>query len=174
MAFDFKKALPFISPALAGLGTKGGRNFLFGKSGRDEQVSRFTPEQEQALSKLLNMGMGQIENPTQGFQPIADRARSRFEQQTIPSIAERFTSMGQGAQRSSDFTGALGSAASGLEESLAALESDYGMKNKMFGSQLAGMGLTPQFETIRTEPSLGMLGSLLETGSLPALLKLLF
>lgn len=182
MAFNFKKNAPLLAGLGGGaigaatLGTKTGRNFLFGKSPRTEQVDRLNPEQQQALSQLLGMGLSNIEDPYQGFQPIADQAISRFEQQGVPSLAERFTSMGQGAQRSSDFMGALGSARAGLEENLAGLQAQYGMQNKQLGSQLAGLGLTPSFESIYRPEDHGFLGSLGSSASsyLPMLLKLLF
>jgi hypothetical protein len=45
----------------------------------------------------------------------------QFNEQTVPMLAERFSGQGAGAQRSSAFQQALGSAGAGLQENLAAL-----------------------------------------------------
>ena len=91
---------------------------LTGFNSKTEQLPRFTPEQQSAMQQLLQLGL-------QSYNPEANekRARTQFQSQTIPSIAERFTSMGSGSQGSSAFQGALGQAGSGLEEALAALRS---------------------------------------------------
>lgn len=124
--------------------------FFRGDPGRFEQVPRFTPEQQSAFSKILGMGLSGLERPTAGFEPIAQQARTQFAQQTIPSIAERFTAMG--GQRSSAFPQALGQAGAGLEQSLAAQQAQYGLQNQGLLQQLLGFGLAPQFETLRYKP----------------------
>lgn len=108
---------------------KGLGEFFFGKEPSVQQISRFTPQQQglqnqsiQNLMQLLQSGAGTPGN----FAPIAQRARTQFQTQTIPSLAERFTAMG--GQNSSAFQGALGQAGAGLEENLAGLESQYGLQ----------------------------------------------
>ncbi len=64
------------------------------------------------------------------FAPIEAEARRGFEQQTIPGLAERFA--GQGALKSSAFTGELGRAGSDLEKALAALKSKYNLQREGF------------------------------------------
>lgn len=152
------------SPALAGgawLGSQpGAKNFLFGKPESTKRIQRFAPEQQSALQQLLSMGMQNM-NPD----AIEQRARSQFQTQTIPSLAERFTSMGgEGGQRSSAFGAQLGGAGADLESQLANLRS-------MFGMQQTQMGLQPQFESIYQPSRPGML----ETGGqqLMSLLPLL-
>jgi len=112
-------------------------NFFFGSEGREHQFQRFNPQQQSAFSQLLGQGMMNA-----GPQGQEDRARRQFNTQTIPSIAERFTSFG-GANNSnrgsSEFTGALGSAGADLESQLASLRSQYGL-------QQTQLGLTPQTE----------------------------
>jgi hypothetical protein len=136
--------------ALSGLG--GGWS---GKSGKMKQAQRFTDPQQSALNMLLSQGM-------QNMNPMANeqRARSMFQQETIPSLAERFTSMG-GGQRSSAFQGALGRAGSDLESQLAGLRSQLGM-------QQTQMGLTPQFENYYQAAQPGML-----QGGMEGIMKLL-
>lgn len=130
-------ALPLLPLALmAGGGAAlGGLGAATSKRGRFQQQPLYNPQQQAAFSQLLSQGLSNSD-----FNPIEQRARSQFNQQTIPSLAERFTSMG-GGQRSSAFQGALGAAGAGLEEGLAALRSQHGL-------QQLGMGLTPQFENI--------------------------
>ena len=141
-------------------------NFLTGYNGYNQQLPRFTQEQQSALSQLLSQGLG-----NSNFQGIENRARQNFSNKTVPSLAERFASLGSGgSQRSSAFTGALGSAASDLESQLAALRGQYGL-------QQLGLGLTPSFENIYIPQQGGLLqgaapgiGQLL--GQLPQLFQL--
>jgi hypothetical protein len=64
------------------------------------------------------------------FEPIAARARQQFGEQTLPSIFERFTSMGKGAQTTGAFQGSLERGGAELNRGLAALESEYALKNR--------------------------------------------
>ena len=95
---------------------------------------RYTQEQTQILNNLAQMGAQNAD-----FGNIENRARSQFATQTIPGLAERFTSMG-GGQRSSAFQGALGQAGADLESQLAAQRAGFGL-------QQLGLGLQPQFES---------------------------
>lgn len=131
--------------------------FFTGTSPRYEAIQRFTPQQQQALSQLLNMGL-QSAKPVD-FAPIAQQARSQFEQKTLPTIAERFTSMGGGAQQSSAFPQILGSAGSELETNLASLQSQFGLQNQQSIFDLLRLGLTPQFEPKYVEGEPGFLES---------------
>lgn len=137
---SFEKALLGWSlggPIGAGIASpgfrKGAKEFFLGKPEEFGQAQLYTPEQRSAMSKLLQEGMQNFQ-----FGPIEQQARTNFQTQTIPSLAERFTSMG-GGQRSSAFQAALGRAGVGLEENLAALKSQY-------GAQQLGFGLGRQFE----------------------------
>lgn len=64
--------------------------------------------------------------PDTSFEPIEKLARQNFQQQTIPSLAERFA--GLGGLQSTAFKGELGRAGSNLENQLAALRSQYGLQ----------------------------------------------
>ncbi len=96
-----------------------------------QQIQRGNPQQQGGINQLLNQTLQglQPQNFGSGFQPIAQEARNQFQQQTIPGLAERFTSMG-GGQKSSAFQGALGSAASGLEQGLAAQQAQFGQNQQ--------------------------------------------
>ena len=135
-----------------------------GFRGYDPQLLRFEnfdPQQKAAILQILQQILPQIGQPgvdlSQGapapfdlgqykfdFAPIAQEARQNFAQQTVPSIAERFS--GLGAQKSSAFGQQLGQAASGLESSLASLGAQYGLQNRGQEAQLAlqGRGLELQ------------------------------
>ena len=131
-------------------------DWLFGSSAKNEQVPRFTPEQQQALSQILSMGLGGLQNNKFDFGPIEDQAREGFQQKTIPGIAERFTALG-GGQRSSAFPQILGQAGSGLEKGLAAMKSQYGLQQQNQFQNLLGLGLTPSFENLYHQRQPGFL-----------------
>ena len=125
--------------ALGGMmaGGKGGMSkFMFGDPAKTQQFQRFTPEQQSIMDQLMQQGAENMD-----FSGVEGLAKKRFEEDTIPSIAERFTSMGSGgAQRSSAFESSLGRAGSDLEAQLAALK-------PQFGAQQLQMGLQPRFDT---------------------------
>lgn len=127
---------------------RGLSDFFLGTPGQTQQFQNYTPQQQMALNQLLSQGMQGLDTGV-----LENQARQGFAQNTIPSIAERFTSMG-GGQRSSAFAGALGSAGAGLETSLAGLRQGRLM-------QMLQMGLTPQFENAYIPGSQGLFGSML-------------
>jgi len=119
---------------------------LFSQPGRFEQLASVEQPQQQAIMQMLQQALGQMQNPTQGFQPIAQQAREQFQQNTVPTIAERFTSMGGGGQRSSAFAGQLGQAGAGLESQLAGQQAQFGQQQQGLAQQLAQLGLSPTFQ----------------------------
>lgn len=125
-------------------------DFFLGAPGRTEQFQNYTPQQQMALNQMLMQGMGGLDTGV-----LEQQARRGFAQQTIPSIAERFTGMGSsGGQRSSAFAGTLGGAGADLEGSLAGLRQGRLM-------QMLQMGLTPQYENAYIPSSQGLFGSML-------------
>lgn len=126
---------PISLGLLGGSVLAGGLSSLLGKSGKMRRTPRFSSEQEQALNTILQRGMENTD-----INALEERARQQYEQETVPSLAERFTSLGAGGQRSSAFQGALGRSGTNLQNQLAQLRAQYGM-------QQLGMGLTPRFET---------------------------
>ena len=143
---------------------KGGLSeFFMGTPEQDQQFQRFTPEQQDVMGQMRQQG---LENTD--FSGIENLARKRFSEDTIPSLAERFTAMGSGGgQRSSAFESAIGRADSDLEAQLGGLRSQFGM-------QQLQMGMQPSFENVHKTPSSGMLqqgiSSLLQM--LPLLMQL--
>jgi hypothetical protein len=172
---DFLFNGPLMPQGSSGLSQQA-NNFLFGSGPQTQQLQRFTPQQTNALNSLLSQSMSGLQalqnQPNQqkfDFAPIANQARTQFNTQTVPSLAERFTALGNG-QRSSAFQGALGQAASGLEGNLAALQQQYGLQNRSLDLQqqgmqqnllqnLLGISLTPQYETVYQPQQQGFLGT---------------
>lgn len=134
-------------------------SFLTGSKPRVKQYSTMSPEQIGASTGFLNQAQQGLQNPYAGFEPIERQARSNF-QQSIPSLAERFVSMSPSALRSSGYMSALGRASSGLEESLAAMKSQYGLQNRGQMMQLGQMGMQPRFENVMHQGSPGFLQSM--------------
>ncbi len=146
-------AAPYALSAGAGLlaGALGNQG-LGGSQGRSQNFNTFTKPQQGVQNNVLQQVNPLLQKTTQqgfDFGPIAQRARTQFNQQTIPSLAERFT--GLNAQGSSAFTQALGQAGAGLDEGLAALESQYGLQqqgmNQNLLSSLLHYGLQPSFQS---------------------------
>lgn len=143
-------------------------DFLMGSSGKARQLPTMSKGQlglqDQALRQALSGMQGMQNRPVFNFEPIAQQARTQFQTQTIPQLAERFTSMG-GGQRSSAFQGALGQAGAGLEESLAALKEQYGLQERgqeqNWLNSLMSSGMQPRFQYAQMPPSQGLLQSLL-------------
>lgn len=135
------------------------QDFLFGSAAQTQQLPLYNQEQMGALSQILQQALSGIKNPQAGFEPIAQQARTQFQANTIPSLAERFTALG-GGQRSSAFQDALGQAASGLEQGLAAQGAQYGLQNQGYLQNLLGMSLRPQFENLYHPRQPGFLESL--------------
>jgi hypothetical protein len=124
------------------------------------QLPRFTQTQQAGLEQLLKQGLSGLQQlPSADFGPIRKAAERQFQEQIVPGIAERFT--GQGAQRSSAFTQALGSAGAGLSERLAGLEQEFNMNQRAQQQNLLmnllGLGLGPRFqqEFIGGQPGFG-------------------
>lgn len=130
-----------------GSAVAGGLSSLFKKNPKWKQLPNRSSEQMQGQSQALQQALAGLQNPYAGFEPIAQQAQQRFQSQTVPSLAERFTSLGgQGGQRSSAFQGALGQAGAGLNTDLAALQAQYGLANRSNLLKQLGIGLQPSFE----------------------------
>lgn len=144
-------------------------DFLFGQGEKTQQFQRYTDEQQQALNNILRRAtgaadqgfnflesiLGQSPEAMQQFQAPALRA---FEEETVPSIAERFTgSLGEGSHRSSAFGQQLGKAGASLQENLSAQRGQLGMNALSQLQGLLGAGLTPQFENVFRPATKGFL-----------------
>jgi hypothetical protein len=128
-------------------GSQRSGDFLTGYGPQTQQLPLFNSEQQQALSKMLSQGMGDF-----NFPAIEEAARSNFQSKTLPSIAERFASLGSGNRGSSGYGAALGQAGAGFEQQLAALKSQHGLG-------LLQLGMTPSFQNVHTPADSGLLGA---------------
>lgn len=126
-----------------GDGTNQG-GFWTGQPGRLTQKSRFTPQQMDIQNQLLTMAMQGLRANPLDFAPIEAYARKQFQEQTVPSLAERFTSMTHGAMSSPQLMSQLSSAGADLEAQLAAMRGQYGLQAQGALHGLLGLGLEPQ------------------------------
>jgi hypothetical protein len=145
------QAAPYLGAAaggaaLGGLASRGGvGDAIFGKEGQQKTFQRFTPQQQSLQNQAISNLMAGLQPGGQlDFGPIAQRARSQFSQQAIPTIAERFSSLGQNALSSPALYSQLGGSAANLEEALAAQQGAFQQRNMM---GLLGLAGQPSFET---------------------------
>lgn len=170
MSIDFMNSVNPNSIRNTGADRGSAGSFLFGNRGKQMQFQNYTPQQQNVFNQMLEGSSQQLPQILQYLQSIISQdpemmkqfeapARRNFEENTIPSIAERFTSMG--AQRSSAFGEQLGSAGAGLEENLAAQRGQMGSQAIQQLMALLQGGLTPQFENVYRPETYGFLGNLL-------------
>jgi hypothetical protein len=137
---------------------------LFGSPEAIENVSTVTPQQQGIMQLLQQLGIYGLQNPYEGFEGIENQARNQFAQQTVPSLAERFTSMGNNALSSGAFVSQLGGAGAGLEADLNAQKAQYGQQNIGQILQMLQLALQPQFENIHRPQSNGFVQNALLGG----------
>lgn len=178
---------PGIGTAIGGVG--GGLLGLLGFGGSKpdqfKQLPTYSPEQQQMLRSILSqlgmMGQGEgayglAQNRLSSLlSPDSDIYGEfeapylrRFNEQTIPGLAERFAGLGAqgGALSSSGFGQSLGAAGAGLQTDLAALRAN--MQNQALNSAFSqynnlsqlGLGSRP-FENLYQPGSTGLFGNTL-------------
>ena len=140
------------------LGTQGG--FFKGSEDMLNLFNQFKPEQIQALSQLLQQGLANTSpqnqpNALEGFAPIKQEALGTFQQDIVPYLQNQLSYGGDNAISSPQLHTNLSQAGSGLAQRLASLESQYGVENRrlnqgqqQLGLQQAGLGLTPQYQSV--------------------------
>ena len=127
---------------------------LFGRSPKNEQVSRLTGGQDDLLNFIIQQAMG----GQGGFgfdedffqQNFADPAMRQFEQRTAPGIQQKF--IGAGAGRGSNVNDALTRAGADVQGGLD--KQRAGLLNQALDRQLqaAGLGLGTQSFGIEQDP----------------------
>lgn len=141
---------PYIAGGAALLGGAAslfGDKFGGGGNGdRQQQINRYNPQQQEAFANALQTAQQGLASNKFDFAPKAAQARNNFAQQTIPGLLENFSK--NGAQRSSAFGQALGSAGAQLNSDLAGMEQDYNLMDREHLMKLLGIGLEPQFDTL--------------------------
>lgn len=130
---------------------------IFGDQGSEGAYkSRYSPKQDKILNLLSQLGLKDIQG-----NGIENKAVQDFQTQTVPSIAELFTSMGSGGQSSSAFRGALGQAGVGLQTNLAALRQNRALN-------LLQLGLGDRNDYHQRQPGFGESLGINLLGGLPA------
>jgi hypothetical protein len=89
----------------------------------------------QPLEELLSNIMGRNAQSGFNFEPFRQKAMQNFQENTLPGIFERFTSLGKGAQSSGAFQGMLARGGSDLNLGLAGMEQDYMLKHRPYDLQ---------------------------------------
>lgn len=162
-------------------------NFWSGSPGSNQQLSTLSPQQSQLQTQLIDTIGPLLKNAGQNkfdFAPIAEQARYNFNTKTIPSIASRFASFGEGALGTPMARHGLSSAGGELDRNLGALQAQFGLQqqgqNNQLLTSLLGQALQPRSENIFTQGSGGFGGSVGEgagagagTFALSALLRIL-
>lgn len=125
---------------------------LFGQSAQAQQLPTTTPQQNDLMS-MLTQRLQQLLNPDMQAQ-LGGAAATQFNQQTLPSLAERFTALGGDVNRSGAFGQQVAQAQQGM------------LGNLLQGQQqqipsLMGGALQPQFENVVSPREPGFLEMLL-------------
>lgn len=127
-----------------------GKEFFTGSPEQALFFPTMSPQQEQLQAQIMQIlgpllgRLGQQAGQS-GFAPIAQEELRRFHTETVPTLAERFTALGGGAQRSSGFQSALSRGAQALGSQLGALGAQYGLKERALNQGLATNLLSPSF-----------------------------
>jgi len=141
-------------PVVIGSTTNQGGFFKGDKGGTFSYSDRF-PQAMQMMQEAGTFGLEGLKKllgEQFNFAPIAAQARKNFSQTTIPSIAERFASLGTGgSQRSSAFPQLLSQAGSDLDSQLAAMQEQFGLQERGLNSgiyrQMFEAGTQPMWNT---------------------------
>lgn len=150
-------------------------------------MQRFDPSQRQLMGQIGQQGLGALQQlrsqgqqpmdmlpqqlqqygvqPQQvgqqgSFAPIAQREMRRFQQETVPGLAERFG--GLNALGSSAFKQSLGQAGTDLSERLAAQAAQFGQQERSMNQQL--LGQLGQLGMQQRGQDVGLVPQLFQTG----------
>lgn len=155
-------------------------DIFLGRRDKLQQMPTMTPEQQQALSRVLTQGLETnplyqqgssylqqlLSGSPEAFSAFEAPYMRQFQEEIIPSIAERFG--GIGGLSSSGFQQTLGRAGSGLQEQLAALRSGLQQQAAQtalpysqapYSNLLSALGARP-FENVYRPGGSGLLGAL--------------
>jgi hypothetical protein len=127
--------------------------FFMGTPESFEQKSTLSPEQQDLFKQLIAAIQGQgaggafgdsadyyrdlLSDNSQNFNAFAAPEQRRFNEQTIPGLAEQFAGMGSGALSSSGFRNAAVNAGTDLSERLGAIRAQLRQQG---AAGLAGLG----------------------------------
>ena len=146
-------------------------SFFLGDPARWEQKSQLAPDQLGLQSQLVQAGMfpgaggafGEAADyyrgllGGQGFDEMAAPELRRFQEETIPGIAEQFAGLGSGGTFGSSFRNTMSSAGAGLAERLAAMRQGLRSQGATGLMGIGRMGLTPHMENVLMQRRPGFL-----------------
>lgn len=160
---------------------------LFGSPDKMSQVSTKTPGQQDLMASMLqalqnggifgnqglyNQSSGYLNNlysqSPDAFNRMSDPYMRQFQQQTVPGLAERFSSAGEGGRHSSGFNQAIGQAGANLSSQLGSmfeglrsqnLGNAMGFSNMPFNQAQGALGQN-MFENVYQPGSTGLMGGL--------------
>lgn len=151
---------------------------LFGKPERNYQQSLLGQEQQPGYRQLLAAGQGPgaggafgeaadyyrnlLSNNSADFDAFAAPEMRRYNEQTIPGLAEQFAGMGSGGLSSSGFRNAATSAGADLGERLGAIRAQLRQQGSQGLQQIGQAGLGQFNENINRPETFGLAGSLAE------------
>jgi len=143
--------------------------YWWGAPEKSYMFPQFNGPQQEGFQFALQNALQNLGNNQFDFAPIEEQARTNFAQQTIPSIATRFSALG--AQKSSAFGQQLGAAGANLERDLAAMKANYNLQRQPLFQNLLQLGLTPQYQSVFAPATQGFFGGLAQNAA-PTALKL--
>jgi len=138
--------------------------FFLGHQGYNVQQSTATPQQMQSSNFLGQWGQNQVQNPYAGFEPIANKLNNQWSQNVVPSLAARFSGLGDNKTTSGAFTQQLQGSNNQLQDIIGSLMSNYGQQNKQQGLGAIQQSLNPQFENQYFPSQQGFLQNFLFNG----------
>lgn len=143
---------------------------IFGSQSQMKQMPTMNPQQMQFLQQMLSglqggesniPGMEYLQslfsNDPNAFNEFQAPAMRQFNEQIMPGIAERFSSMGAGGRNSSAFNNAGAMAGSRLSENLSAQRAGLrsGAMNQLQG--FGQMGMRSPFENVYMQGQPGLM-----------------
>lgn len=133
--------------------------FWTGTEDKFKQLERFDPQRRQGFDQILQQALSGMQQNKADFAPIAQRETERFKTDIMPSIAQRFTSMGS-QSTGSGRAEAMRRGGVDLGTQLAGMGSQHGLQQNQQLMQLLGMGLAPQQENFFMPGNQGFLGGM--------------
>jgi len=133
-------AIPAIAAALGAVSS--GASSALAKPGGFKNIDTKTPQQKQAMDWALQQGQQQIQNPLQNIQGISQGLTNQWNQQVVPSLAARFSGLGDNKLSSTGFTNQLRSSGNELNDMLGR----FGLQSQAQGQNLFNQGLGDQFQ----------------------------
>lgn len=142
-------------------------NFFRGSPEKHERVSTLLPQQQQLFQQLMSAISGQgaggafgdssdyfrqlLSDDPELMQQFFAPEQRRFQQETIPGLAEQFAGMGSGALSSSGFRNAAVNAGTDLQERLGSIRAGLKQQAAQGLSGLGGMGLGNYSQDVVTQ-----------------------